>query len=201
MKRAREECAMGFLALPIDAQASILAFLPHGDLARFSEISRGCRGVATMDHLWIPVLQPFKDVQAAPRFVGLSPCSLFRALVISSCSVCGQTLLPTKPRPESTLFQAPHSCKFEGCTLLCCAACRCQCHCLKFDYKYPKPEYVYTITCSRCHGWAHSRRCAQEELEGCTDCGLAFCSDCSALDVCNYCDELHCPECMIKNVQ
>jgi hypothetical protein len=38
--------------LPVDAQSIILAFLSHGDLLCFSQISQGCRGVATMDCLW-----------------------------------------------------------------------------------------------------------------------------------------------------
>jgi hypothetical protein len=67
---------MSLSALPMDAQASILAFLPHGDLARFSEISRGCCGVATTDRLWIPMLQHFK-VELPFAIFGFEPSSLF----------------------------------------------------------------------------------------------------------------------------
>jgi hypothetical protein len=56
-----------FLSLPVDAQASILAFLPHRDLARFSTVSRGCSNVATMDRLWSPLLaRCFGDVVLPP---------------------------------------------------------------------------------------------------------------------------------------
>jgi hypothetical protein len=38
------ESAARLLTLPVDAQASILAFLPLSDLAHFSAVSRECRG-------------------------------------------------------------------------------------------------------------------------------------------------------------
>jgi hypothetical protein len=37
-----------FALLPLDARASVFSFLAGGELASFSKLSRGCRGVATM---------------------------------------------------------------------------------------------------------------------------------------------------------
>jgi hypothetical protein len=62
--RAESETRLELSTLPVDAQASILAFLPLGDLVRFSADSRGYRGVASLDRLWSPMLvQHFGDVQ------------------------------------------------------------------------------------------------------------------------------------------
>jgi hypothetical protein len=37
--------------LPVDAQASILSFLGRHDLAHVIAVSRGCKGMATMERL------------------------------------------------------------------------------------------------------------------------------------------------------
>jgi hypothetical protein len=56
MMAAHSESAARLSTLPVDVQASIFAFLPHGDLARFSSVSREFCDVASLDRLWSPML-------------------------------------------------------------------------------------------------------------------------------------------------
>jgi hypothetical protein len=76
--------------LPVDAQASILSFLPYSDLARFSSVSRGSRDVAAMDHLWRHLLaRHFGDV-TLPAHLLSNPLRLqFHELALSICTACG----------------------------------------------------------------------------------------------------------------
>jgi hypothetical protein len=141
--------------LPVDIQASILAFLACGDLARFCVVSHACRSMAIMDRLWRPLMvRHFADVQhvsrghpsimtmlmdlwsslfhlfhggSTPQIACVESSSVFhfRALALSNCSLCEEFLLPIAPKSETT-HPRPHSC--DACKSLCCAACHCQCH-------------------------------------------------------------------------
>jgi hypothetical protein len=120
-----------FSLLASDAQASILSFLAIGELARFSEMSRGCRRVATMDRLWMPFLaHHFGDVVPPAYLLLLDPAHRFSALVLTLCSVCEKILLPSKPRvdPEWSRYSASRS--YGCCERLCCVTCHCQCRCI-----------------------------------------------------------------------
>jgi hypothetical protein len=79
---ARER-SLALLELPVDAQASILAFLSHGDMLFYSRVSQRCCSLATMDRLWSPLLaRHFSDVDLAYLRTPLaSLASQFRLLL------------------------------------------------------------------------------------------------------------------------
>jgi hypothetical protein len=196
MMATRSESAAHLSALPVDARASIFAFLRLSDFAHFSAASRACHKVASLDLLWSPMLvRHFSDVQVPLRFSGLSPSIKLRALAPSLCSVCTEVLLSAKLSAEiiatchvyTTRYLAPHSCGYSGCGLICCAACRCRCHCLRIECEDAKTSDV--SRCDRCQGWAY-HPC--EELIRCEDdrgCEAALCDECQSanLRLCELC--------------
>jgi hypothetical protein len=135
-----------------------LSFLFSAKLARFSTVSGECRGVATMDRLWMPLLaRHFADVVPPTPLLLLSPARRFRVLALIPCSVCNQILHPLKPRagPVWIRYSASRSCGF--CGLLCCATCHCQCRCLNDVCNIEMLVHnglvpVEVVHCRRCHG-------------------------------------------------
>jgi hypothetical protein len=139
-------------------------------------VSRGCRSVATMDRLWMPLLaRHFGNVVFSASLLLLSPARRFRALALTPCSVCNEILLPLKPRadPEWSRYSAPGSCVL--CGLLCCTTCHCRCRCLNDDCSI---DSLVVIDCERCHGWAHDD-CSQF-FSFCSWCDKWFCSACAS---------------------
>jgi hypothetical protein len=160
-------------------------------------VSRGCRRVATMDHLWMPLLaHHFGDVVPPALLLLVRPARRFSALALTRCSVCKKILLPSMPRvdPAWSRYSAPGSCWL--CGLLCCAKCHCRCRCLNEDCNdgmsttHPFHEF-----CGECRGWAH-QDCECIVLH-CKWCHVGFCYECESevLINCETCDDEYCRKC------
>jgi hypothetical protein len=170
--------------LPIDAQASVLTFLPHSDLARFSQVSQGSQGVAAIALLACH----FGDVKMPVALQSSTIREQFRALALSLCSTCNDLLLCDKMREEPTRYPNPHSC--DVCSSLLCAKCHCTCHCLNL-------ECTLAITrafgkCDDCHGWAHS---ACQQVFQCGTCDMVLCLICGDFTRCSECGSKLCRGC------
>jgi hypothetical protein len=181
--------ALRLCFLPVDAQASILSFLPHGDLARFSQVSRGSQGVATMDRLWRPLFaRRFCDVMIPVPLQSSTARQQFRALALSLCSICGERILCDKLRDEPTRYSNPHSCSV--CGSLLCAKCYCRCH-------YLNLECTVAVTgaltyCEECYGRAH---CACQQLFQCGTCDMILCLICGDFTPRSQCGSQLCRGC------
>jgi hypothetical protein len=184
---------MRLSTLNVDAQTSILAFLSHGDLVRFSSVSKQCHTVAKMDRLWTPLLaRNFADIVLPSYQRFSSPASHFRVLAASSCYVCLKHLLSAEPRAEATRYLHPYSCGL--CGMLRCSACHCQCHCLRAGCKdAPDPfrrNNIRRFQFDRrgCRGWAHSRcECSHCEALFCKACDIVF----MCTGVCTKCEKTY----------
>jgi hypothetical protein len=175
--------------LPADAQASILSFLPHGDLAHFSQASQGSQGVAAMDRLWRPLLlQCFGDVVIPIPLLSIPALQQFRTLALSLCATCHGILLASGRGGHHTRYMRPHSCHL--CGALHCAHCHCQCQCL--DFKCINAITGPITHCESCQGWAHY---AFDEVVQCADCELQVCCGCGDFEACMGCQDLLCYEC------
>jgi hypothetical protein len=163
----------------------VIAFLARDDLAHFSIVNQACRSVATVDHVWRPLLAVhFKAVKPLVMW-GPTPARQFGALALAVCSVCDDAVL-TKPRGR---YPAAHSC--DKCMALCCAACYCQCSCMA-DCAHGKNVGALVNMCSLCRGWGHLE-CAV--VFGCQDCDVGFCDCCWALTLCEVCQGMFCEAC------
>lgn len=148
--------------------------------------------MATMDCLWRPfLLRHFSDIDRDTwKLWGPSLKCQFRALALSSCSVCNMVLLPAKSKTRTTRYPNPHACGL--CGSLCCSGCYCQCRCLKSDCQLALNSQVLAFQCWSCRGSAHVH-CHQ--ISFCAECERGFCSECTSMIRCLYCDEDCCIQC------
>jgi hypothetical protein len=155
---------LSFPKLPVDTQCCVLSYLACDDLAHFSVVSHAYHDVATLDHLWKPLLaEHFKAVTplspalwesapAAPQFRALvldpclwgsTPAHQFYALAVSLSFECEAPVLQ-----RGTLYRHSyaelHSSPCESFQALCCAAC----HCRRQTKIHRR---LQTLRFSRCH--------------------------------------------------
>jgi hypothetical protein len=205
--------------LPVDAQCCVFTFLAHYDLARCSAVSRACRAVATLDHLWEPFLadQFFAvKLDRSDAVLGTKPAFQFIVLAQARCTVCEESVM--KPKSKSHRYPGAHSC--SKCEELCCAACSCQCACLAacgVDREEDRSREVEK--CTNCLQWCRWS-CAESKgtililfcgicLSAYCDhswdcllrlcslmvCGKVSCEECLDMDWCDICYQCYCEGC------
>jgi hypothetical protein len=189
-----------FSTLPLDAQAIILSFFTHRGLARFSEVSRTCRDVASGDLLWMPLLaRVFSGIDASSvHRHAFGPMRQFRALAQTPCATCEEVLLVSITR-----FQRPRSCL--KCDMLCCAThvCTCKCMDLVMNSNCDVPRHGNaaddggrggSYECGSCKGWAHA---ACGGIQPCDPCLQSYCIMCKVIDSCTACHQSFCEDCRL----
>jgi hypothetical protein len=196
-KMSRVGGCLSLTELPTDAQCCVLTFLACYELARYSELNRDCCAVATLDHLWEPlVAEQFAAVTmtGTSRFIwGSTLARQFSKLAQAACTVCQESVL--KPDLPGQRYPGAYSC--VRCCKLCCAACFCQCSCVGLC-NVEKSGAVEV--CSSCRGWCHWETfvisCC-DEMTQCGDCENSFCEGCRAMSFCESCSESFCYTCRI----